>query len=72
MVPANNSELIPVKRFKEESCKNGSIEDSSLREKSIIHRIGVCSPCFPKTNGTMGLLTDNAELSLLLRAGSGK
>lgn len=69
--PANNSELILVRQFKDESCENGSIEDSFLYEKSIMHRIGVGYLCLPKTNSIMGLLKDNAEFNTLLRSGSG-
>lgn len=45
--------------------KNGSRKDPSFFEKSIIHRIGVAYPCFPRMNGVMGLLKDNAELNPL-------
>lgn len=72
MVPANNSKSIPIKQFKEGSCENGSIEDSFLYEKSIMHRIGVGYLCFPETNSLIGLLKGNAELNPLLRSGSGR
>lgn len=72
MVPGNNNGLTSVKSSRKGLSENGSIEDSSFFEKSIIHRIGVGYPCFPKSNGITGLFKDNAELNTLSRSGSGR